>query len=292
MDLKRMHYFCTIAEQGQISRAARLLHMAQPPLSQRLKELEEELGAALFHRRGRSLELTEAGQLFYRRARDILRAVEVSREEVVRLSSQAAPAFRIGLSPTCRAPWLARFDALQALFPERQLGLVVGDSSYLERLLDAGQLDVAFMQPPLLPENFTIHRLLTSPTVAVAPRGLLPDDCTALTLDELARHALLLLRRSVGVGSYERLLHLFQEASLTPHVALYSSDASLLWELLDQGFAGLAILPASESGHGGNNYQVLPIDLPLPEYHLSLVCRPGGLAPPLLASLLALWAAS
>ena len=71
-----MHYFCTIAEQGQISRAAKLLHMAQPPLSQRLKELEAELGTPLFERQGRKLLLTEAGTLFYRRARDILRAVE------------------------------------------------------------------------------------------------------------------------------------------------------------------------------------------------------------------------
>ena len=154
-----MHYFCTIAEQGQISRAAKLLHMAQPPLSQRLKELEAELGTPLFERQGRKLLLTEAGTLFYRRARGILRAVETSREEVLRLASQSGPTLRLGLSPTCRSLWLSRFDALQAAFPGHRIGLVVGDSSWLEQLLARGQLDAAFMVPPLEPEHFVVHPL-------------------------------------------------------------------------------------------------------------------------------------
>jgi len=286
-----MHYFCTIAEQGQISRAARLLHMAQPPLSQRLKELEEELGTPLFHRKGRGLELSEAGKLFYQRARDILRAVEHSREEVIRLASQAVPAYRIGLSPTCWAPWLERFAALQAKFPGRELGVVAGDSTYLEQLLLAGQLDVAFMQPPLQPEHFEVRPLLASPTVAVAPAGLLARKQKSLGLAELAAHPLLLLRRSVGVGTYERLQHLFQERGLAPNIALYSSDVGLLRDVLARGFPGLAVIPGSEAADLGAGFQVFALDLELPDYQLSLVHPRQGSDAALVQALLQLWQA-
>lgn len=284
-----MRYFCTIAEQGQVSRAAKVLHMAQPPLSQRLRELEEELGAELFARKGRTLELTDAGRLFYRRARDILRAVDASKEEVIRAASLAGPTLRMGLSPTCRTQWLARFNALQAQLPERQIGLVVADSSYLEHLLLAGQLDVAFMQPPVYPENFVVHRLATCQTVAVASPGLLAPTVRRLSLPDLGRYPLLLLRRSVGVGSYERLLRAMHDAGLMLQVALYSSDASVLLDLLAQGFEGLAVIPELEADHVRQQYPVLPVDVDLPDYQVSLVCRKADHDAALTDRLLAAW---
>ncbi|QEL64175.1 hypothetical protein OTERR_06990 [Oryzomicrobium terrae] len=290
MDLKRLHYFCTIADQGQISRAARVLHMAQPPLSQRLRELEEELGTPLFLRQGRELQLTDAGRLLYRRARDILRSVDATKEEVIRAATQAGPTLRIGLTPTSRALWLSRFETLRALFQDRQIGLVVGDSSYLEHLLETGQIDAAFMQPPLHPENFRIQRLASSPPVAVLPRRLHGTVPPRLTLADLAPHPLLLLRRSFGVSTYERLLRSFHELGLTPNVALYSSDVSLLLELMRRGFAGIAVVPESEAGDMGEDYWIRPLEADLPDYHLSLVCRSGEQDAALVERLLAFWA--
>ena len=290
MDLKRMRYFCTIAEQGQVSRAARVLHMAQPPLSQRLRELEEELGTPLFERKGRSLALTEAGAVFYRRARDILRAVEATREEVMRAASRAGPELRIGVSPTCRRLWLTRFPALQRAFPSHRLGVVVADSSYLEQLLRAGQLDVAFMLPPQQTDNMLVHALLASRTVAVAPRRLLAPALQTLSLAELARHPLLLLRRSVGIGSYEWLLRRFQAEGLSAEVALYGSDVALLLDLLEQGFAGIAVVPESETGGLSDACRVLGIELELPDYRVSLVCRDRAEDAARAAQLLAAWA--
>lgn len=292
MDLKRLHYFCTIAEQGQVSRAAKLLHMAQPPLSQRLRELEDELGSALFVRKGRSLQLTAAGDLLYARARQILRTVEVAKEEVVRLASPFGPALRIGLSPTCRSWWLSHFDRVRAAFPERQIGLVVGDSSYLEQLMQSGQLDVAFMQPPQQPENFIVHRLASCRSVAVVPRALLPWQDEALSLSDLGAHPLLLLRRSVGIGSYELLLRRFHDAGLAPNIALYCSDISLLLDLLDNGFRGIAVVPASETGELGEAYQIRAIAVDLPEYHVSMVCRRSEQEGDLLPRLLSVWPGS
>ena len=269
MDLKRMRYFCTIVEQGQISRAARVLNMAQPPLSQRLRELEDEFGYPLFTREGRTLRITEAGQIFYQRARDILRAVDDARDDVIRIAAQSGPTLRIGLSPTCKSFWIAHYQDFRAAFPDHLIGLVVGDSSYLEHLLQVGKLDLALMQPPLHAENFVTHRLATSRSVAVSPREVLPARLRSLSLAELARHPLLLLRRSVGVGSYERLLQSFHEAGLAANIALYSSDVDVLLELFEQGLKAIAVVPESEAG--ACDYEVRTIDIDLPDYHLAAV---------------------
>jgi DNA-binding transcriptional LysR family regulator len=125
--------------------------------------------------------------------------------------------------------------------------------------------------------------------VAVAPAGLLPGKQKSLGLDELAAHPLLLLRRSIGVGTYERLQHLFQERGLVPNIALYSSDVGLLRDVLARGFPGLAVIPDSEATDLGAGFQVFALDLELPDYQLSLVHpRQGGDAQ-LIEVLLQLW---
>ena len=76
LDFRRLLYFCTIVEQGQISRAAKSLHISQPTLSQSLRELEDELGLTLIHRTGGSWQVTERGQSFYQEAQRILTQVD------------------------------------------------------------------------------------------------------------------------------------------------------------------------------------------------------------------------
>ena len=273
MDLKRMRYFCTVVEQGQVSRAARLLHMAQPPLSQRLRELEEEIGYPLFERQGRTLRVTDAGRVFYRRARDILRAVDATRDEVIRVAAQSGPTLRIGVSPTCRSYWMSHFAALRQRFPGYRIGVVLGDSSSLEALLKSDKLDFALMQPPLDGDDFIAVRIAASRSIAVMPGDLLTAHSGPLTLADLCRHPLLLLRRSVGVGSYERLLQAVHEAGQVADVALYCSDVEILLDLLAQGFTGIAVVPESETARCTPDYDIRPIAVDLPDYQFALVFR-------------------
>lgn len=82
MDLRQLTYFLAIAEEGQITAAARRLNMAQPPLSQQMKALEEELGVELFLREPRSVTLTDAGEILYRRARQLITLADSTRREI------------------------------------------------------------------------------------------------------------------------------------------------------------------------------------------------------------------
>src|SRR5258708_12757088 len=83
MELHQLRYFCAVAESGSFSRAAEQSHVAQPSLSQQILKLEDELGARLFDRLGRSVRLTEVGKTFLPRARAVLREVEAARGDVV-----------------------------------------------------------------------------------------------------------------------------------------------------------------------------------------------------------------
>ena len=82
MDLKQLHYFLTIVEERQITAAARKLHMAQPPLSNQMKLLESELGMKLFERGPHHIELTDAGRMLARRARQLLDMADTTRREI------------------------------------------------------------------------------------------------------------------------------------------------------------------------------------------------------------------
>ena len=89
MDIRQLRYFCAIAEEEQISRAAQRLHIAQPPLSYQLKLLEEELGVKLVDRNTRSLSLTQAGRVFYQRAEQILGMLQAARGRMPKMASRA-----------------------------------------------------------------------------------------------------------------------------------------------------------------------------------------------------------
>src|SRR5271169_5571264 len=82
MELQQLRYFCAIAETGSFSRAAQQRHVSQPSLSQQIRKLEDELGARLIDRLGRSVRLTELGEAFLPRARAVLRDLEAARGEV------------------------------------------------------------------------------------------------------------------------------------------------------------------------------------------------------------------
>ena len=86
MDLRGLHYFSVVGEELNFTRAAQRLSMSQPPLSNQIRALEEELGTPLFVRGGRSLQLTEAGKLLYRRAAQLLDLADRTREEVGNLA--------------------------------------------------------------------------------------------------------------------------------------------------------------------------------------------------------------
>src|SRR6202140_3980486 len=98
MELQQLRYFCAVAGTGSFSRAAEQTHVSQPSLSQQIRKLEDELGARLFDRLGRSVRLTDLGKAFLPRARTVLRELEAKGDVVERKDSTGGPV-AVGVIP-------------------------------------------------------------------------------------------------------------------------------------------------------------------------------------------------
>lgn len=146
MDLRQLKYFVQIAESGNFSRAAEVLRIAQPSLSQQIKQLEEELGVQLLVRHARGVTVTDQGQQFCDHARRILEEVDHAKENV--RSETLAPSGRVSVGlPTsaCRGLSLPLFDVMAKRLPNVTLHLVEAMTGYLDELIQAGRLDVALL---------------------------------------------------------------------------------------------------------------------------------------------------
>ena len=108
MDLKRLEYFCAIVEKGQISKAAEALHISQPPLSMRLKELEEELDVQLIYREGKAWQVTPEGEALYQRAQFILSYVAGLEKDIRESRNKVS-----GLVSTSRNAWFTNRRAME-----------------------------------------------------------------------------------------------------------------------------------------------------------------------------------
>ena len=149
MELRPPHYFVTVAEELNITRAAEKLHMSQPPLSAQIKNLETELDTTLFIRGKRHLTLTESGQLLYRRAKDILSLTERSKAEILAMGEGMRGTISIGLvegmAPDIAAEWFAGFTKQH---PNVRFRILDGNTDDLLEKLRSGIVSLAVITSP------------------------------------------------------------------------------------------------------------------------------------------------
>jgi DNA-binding transcriptional LysR family regulator len=174
MSIKRgqLRYFVTVADEGQITRAAAKLHIAQPALSQAIAHLESELGVALLERHARGVSLTSAGEAFLPKARAAVaseRELEIAAESLTRSARGILDLGFIGPPPTMNAPLL--FDAFARARPEAQvcfhdLRFPNGPTTtWLEGV------DTAFCHPPAAETGVRVQAVRVEPRAVVLPRS-------------------------------------------------------------------------------------------------------------------------
>lgn len=246
MDVKQLHYFATIAEEGQITRAAKKLYMAQPPLSQQLKLLEQELGVSLFERQGRELKLTEAGQVLYNRSKEILYKVNDTVTEVTETGEGLRGVLSIGSVKTCFCYIPDRMKQFQNEYPNVSFKLIEGDSFRLAQYLNDRDIELAIVRKPLDMSEFSYQPLPNDNFVAVVSDewGLSGQD--TISMKEMEDLPLMLLHRAgVGeLGLYELVLDHFEQHNIQPNVICECADAAMLLSLVKAG-VGATLLPQS-----------------------------------------------
>jgi DNA-binding transcriptional LysR family regulator len=141
MELRHLRYFVAVAAHGSFNRAAEVLHLTQPPLSRQVKDLEEELGVTLLVRGSNSVKLTEAGELFYEEAREVLARADDSVRRV--RGEMRNEILRVGYAPSMTSGIMAAALAqFQAVVPGVRIELADLSSREIKEMAEAGRLDL------------------------------------------------------------------------------------------------------------------------------------------------------
>ena len=241
MELHQLRYFCAVADTGSFSRAADQSHVAQPSLSQQILKLEDELGARLFDRLGRSVRLTDLGKTLLPRARTVLRELEESKGDVIERNDSAGGSVTVGVIPTVAPyflpPVLASFTKK---FPQARLTVVEEITPILLERLRAGTIDVAILALPIRGHEFEAWPFLTEPLFAAIPKRHALAKRRVLALRDLRKEPFLVLRD--GHCFRDTLVAACDRARLKPKIIFESGQFSSLLSLVGADM-GVSIVP-------------------------------------------------
>ena len=248
MELRHLRYFIAVAEELHFGRAAQVLGISQPPLSQQIQALEQELGARLFDRTNRRVALSEAGRLFLEEARRVLAQVDKAADVARRAQLGELGELKIGF--TSSAPFNSSIPqaifAFRQTFPAVHLDLKEMSSREVAEGLVDESIEVGIMRPLALPDSLSAVELFREPLVAVirADHPLAEGSEDGLQLAALADEPFVFFPRSYGSGLYAQLLSLARQAGFSPHFSQEAGEAMTIIGLVSAGL-GVSVLPAS-----------------------------------------------
>ncbi len=240
MELRQLHYFIAIAEEGSITAAAARLHLTQPPLSQQLKKLEEELNVVLFERDSRKVQLTDVGQLFLIRAKQILALSEATQSEISDYANGCQGTIFVGITPTAipliLSPAIGEFHCK---FPLINFEIFEGNTSYISELLTKGIVDIGILRSPFNTKGLNSIRKKSEPMVAAMSPSYNWSDALSCSVRELDKKKLIIYRR------YEALLQeSFAQYNAKPHIICKTERSYTALRAAESGL-GIAVLPFS-----------------------------------------------
>ena len=245
MELRHLRYFVVVAEELNITRAAKLLQMAQPPLSQQIHHLEEELGVTLFHRSKRRIELTDAGQVFLEEARRTLAQAEHARRTAQRAQRSEIGRLVMGFVSEATYDLLpAMLQAYRARFPQVEIVLREMTTMQQVQALQKGSIHLGMLRPPISETGLTLQIIREEPFVAVLPptTRFAPEE--QFPLSALAEEPFVLFPRAISPGVYDQVINLCNQAGFSPIIAQEATELHTILGLVAVGI-GVSLLPAS-----------------------------------------------
>ncbi|TQM82190.1 LysR family transcriptional regulator [Saccharothrix saharensis] len=263
MELRQLEYFVAVAEECHFTRAARRMHVAQSGLSASIRALEVELGAPLFVRSTRQVELTQAGRALLVEARRVLGTIDAARDAVAAVQGLLRGTLAVGSVQCLHAVHLpavlARFHELH---PGVELRLRQAGSGELVDLVRAGRLDLAFVTAGRAVEDLKVSTLSSEPLVLACAPELPFAERESVRLAELAGQPFVDFNRDWGTrDDVDRAL---ATAGVDRKVAVEVNDVHSLLDFVGFGL-GVALVPASFAGKSTRARFVDLVDAPTAE---------------------------
>lgn len=268
MELRHLRYFQTVARELNVTRAAALLHIAQPPLSRQIRQFEDELGVALFERVGRGLRLTEAGRFLLEQSLQLTQRLDEMIEGTRRIGRNEKRWFGIGFVPSVLygvLPDLIR--ELRADQSEVEVGLTEMISVQQLEALKSGRIDLGFGRLALSDPGIVQQVVMAEPLVAALPTRAAPGEREGgggdgpMAPAELARRGLILYPARPRPSYADHVLSLFRAQGLQPRVVQEANELQTALGLVAAGL-GITLVPASVQRLHRDDVRYCPIDAP------------------------------
>ncbi|MGU7781775.1 LysR substrate-binding domain-containing protein [Burkholderia sp. PU8-34] len=282
-DLRQWRYFVTVAEERHFGRAATRLSMTQPPLSQAIRALEEQLGVALFVRTKRSVALTAVGAALLADVRKLLEAADALPSRAQSLARGETGSLALAFVSTADyglLPSLLR--AFGARYPQVRLQLAEATSDVQIEELAAGRIDAGLIIPPVPPRHaaeLSYLPVVREPLVLAMPAAMCdaPGD-TPVRLADVAALPLVIFPRRLAPGFYDIITGCYGAAGETPRIGQEAIQMQTIVSLVSAGM-GVALVPQSLRNlrRTGVVYRPLAGDAPVVE--TGLVWRTGDVSP-------------
>ncbi|AKO51215.1 transcriptional regulator [Marinobacter psychrophilus] len=237
MELRHLRYFVAVAEGLNFTRAAEKLFIAQPPLTRAIKQLEQEIGAELFIRKPRGLELTTGGVYFLEQARQILDKANAAVNDTRRIAENRKTVFAIGFVPSVfygQLPLMVR-----RLRRNKNLEIILHEMKTQEQVdaLKAGKIDIGFGRVRIEDPDVEQELLFDEPLIAAVPAGS-PITRHPPSMTELSEWPMIAFPSSVGPNFTELTQGLFHRRGLRINVIQRVNDLQTALSLVasDMGF--------------------------------------------------------
>ena len=272
MELRHLRYFVTVAEELHFGRAAKKLHISQPPLSMQIRALEAELGVTLFNRTQRSVALTQSGNALLGEARHILARVDqavlmtrrVRRGEIGELAIGFISVADYNVLPVVLREFRRAFPLVNLTLRESTTDAQIRD-------LLAGRIDVGFVLPPINEPSLESLPILREPLIAALPdKHPLARKAGKLVLEKLKDAPFILFPRPYAPGLYDDVVSCCKAAGFSPRVEQEAIQMQTIVSLVSAEL-GVALIPASLTNlrRTGVTYKELKAGSPLTEVHLA-----------------------
>jgi len=246
VELRQLRYFVAVAEELHFRRAAVRLHVSQPPLSQQIARLEEELGARLLERTRRRVELTSAGEAFLRDARAMLAELDVAVATVHRIETGQSGVLRVNFVGSALLSILPGIvQRFRAGRPSVEIELRERSTVEQLRALSSGVIDVGLVRPPIEAEaGLRTEVVVRERTVAAIPAGHPLARLRRVPLRRLAAEPLVLFPREQAPGFHDLLTSRLAATGTSPQVVQYAPEMLTIIGLVAAGI-GVSPVPAS-----------------------------------------------
>ncbi len=279
MELRLLRFFVAVAEELHFGRAAARLHMAQPPLSQAIRGLEEELGARLFERTSRSVRLTAAGAALLPEARALLDHAAHAAELARRVHLGQAGELRVGyMNPAMDAVLCHALPKFRSRWPGVELRLVELPTPRQLEELRAGRLDLGFIR---LVEGdgqdlagLETRLACSEPYVLALPAGHRLESLRRAPLREVAAEPLILFPRSGLPRLHDEMLAALRATGVEPRIAQEVGGKHASLALVAAGL-GVCLVPASARDWKRRGVVLRPVEPGLPKVRMAAAWRAG-----------------